>query len=79
MSNNEYYQRTVDGQLTHMVGTELKLTVCDGGKAFHRNGIEKNLKTGATTHKRWVVGEINGVKLYINGNELILTTQDLNP
>ena len=46
---------------------------------FMRNGIEKNLKTGVTTKKRWLVGELNGVRCYIQGSNVIMTTQDKYP
>jgi hypothetical protein len=28
-------------------------------------------------HERWLVGELDGVRVYINGSQVILTTQDL--
>jgi hypothetical protein len=28
-------------------------------------------------HKRWLVGELDGVRCYINGNNIIMTKQDL--
>jgi len=48
-------------------------------KAFMRNGITKHLKTGVTTKKRWLVGELNGVRCYIQGANIIMTTQDKYP
>lgn len=47
--------------------------------AFKRRAIRKNLKTGETTHVEWLVGELNGVRIYIKGTNLILSTFDLNP
>ena len=57
------------------------LTVLPDGesKVFMRNGIEKNLKTGVTTKKRWLVGELNGVRCYVQGTNIIMTTQDKYP
>ena len=28
-------------------------------------------------HERWLVGELDGVRVYINGNQIIMTKQDL--
>jgi hypothetical protein len=44
-----------------------------------RCGIKKNLMTGETTHIRWLVGELNGVKVYVNGDNIIMTTRELHP
>lgn len=48
-------------------------------KVFMRNGIIKNLKTGITTKKRWLVGELNGVRCYVQGTNVIMTVQDKYP
>lgn len=31
----------------------------------------------APEHERWLVGELNGVRVYIKGNDYIMTTEDL--
>jgi hypothetical protein len=27
----------------------------------------------------WLVGELNGVRVYVDGDHFVMTTQDLNP
>lgn len=48
-------------------------------KAFNRCGIIKDLRTGVTHHTRWLVGELDGVRVYLTGDTIILTKRDLNP
>jgi hypothetical protein len=57
----------------------MAVTVLPDGesKIFHRNAIKKHLGTGETVHLRALVAELNGVRLYLVGNHLVMTTQDL--
>ena len=72
-----------DGIIHAIPKTEEAITLSvlpDGdSKIFMRNGIEKNLKTGVTTKKRWLIGELNGVRCYAQGANIIMTTQDKYP
>lgn len=63
----------------HAVSPELVVTVLPDGESqiFHRNAIKKNTSTGETTHLRALVAELNGVRMYLHGNNIVLTTQDL--
>lgn len=63
----------------HAVSPELAVTVLPDGesKIFHRNAIKKNSATGETTHLRALVAELNGVRVYIMGGHIIVTTQDM--
>lgn len=49
-----------------------------GGRAFIRNGI-KNVLGSEKEHVRWLVGELNGVRVYWNGDAVVMTTEDLYP
>ena len=59
----------------HYTSSDGALSVLDGGRVFMRNAIHINEQR----RSRWLVGELNGVRCYVNGNNVILTTQDLNP
>jgi hypothetical protein len=63
----------------HAVSPDLVVTVLPDGESqmFHRNAIKKNTATGETAHLRALVAELNGVRMYLLGNHIVLTTQDL--
>jgi hypothetical protein len=63
----------------HAVSPELVVTVLPDGESqiFHRNAIKKNTATGETTHVRALVAQLNGVRMYLVGGHIVLTTQDL--
>ena len=63
----------------HAVSPDLVVTVLPDGESqiFHRNAIKKNTATGETTHLRALVAELNGVRMYLLGNHIVLTTQDM--
>ncbi len=63
----------------HAVSPDLVVTVLPDGESqiFHRNAIKKNTGTGETTHLRALVAELNGVRMYLLGNHIVLTTQDM--
>ncbi len=63
----------------HAVSSEMMVTILPDGesKIFHRNAIKKNTATGETTHIRALVAELNGVRMYMIDNHIVLTTQDL--
>lgn len=56
---------------------DAKITILPDGetKAFGRNGIKVN----SGEHTRWAVCELDGVRLYKNGQNFVLTKQDLFP
>ncbi len=63
----------------HAVAPDMAVTVLPDGESriFHRNAIKKHMGTGETVHLRALVAELNGVRLYLVGNHLVMTTQDL--
>ncbi len=67
------------GGARHAISEDLAITVLPDGESrlFHRNAIKKNTQTGETTHHRALVAELNGIRLYVIGGHLVLTTQDL--
>lgn len=63
----------------HAVSPDMVVTVLPDGESqiFHRNAIKKNTATGETTHIRALVAELNGVRMYLLGSHIVLTTQDM--
>lgn len=54
-----------------------KVTIMPDGKTqvFSRNGIR--VQTGE--HIRWLVCELDGVRLYVNGDNMVMTKRDMYP
>lgn len=50
----------------------------NGARVFKRNAI-KAIGTPNATRVCWVVVELNGVRVYINGDQIVVSTDDLNP
>lgn len=63
----------------HSLLPGLEMVVLNDGenKLFYRNFIKLKIGAGVSSQTRWVVGELNGVRAYYNGSDLILTTRDL--
>ena len=74
-----------DDGTVQAISSTISLTVLPDGevKAFNRNGLQKNISTGETKHLRFVVGELDGVRVYLrqmaDGVAVVLTKQDLYP
>jgi len=75
------YNRIVheDGSI-QVDGDGVKLLVMNDGqaKAFSRVGLRVGVR-GPESAVRWLVGELNGVRVYVSPEAVILTTQDLYP
>ena len=67
-----------DGTLRAEAGP-VEIRVDPDGRIYNRNAIRKHLQTGETEHDRWLVAELDGVRLYIAGDKLLLTRRDLYP
>ena len=48
-------------------------------RAFNRNGIKKNFRTGESEHVRWLVGELDGVRVYVERGRILMTRKDIRP
>lgn len=72
---------TQDEEGHHAVRADQAVTVLPDGAArvFHRNGIKKNFRTGETTHVRWLVAELDGVRVYVHHQDIVVTRRDLYP
>lgn len=63
-------------RLTHAIGVEpdqVSLTIEGDGKAFKRTFI----KPAKGYKHRILVGELDGVRVYIDGNRVVMTMRDL--
>lgn len=63
------------------VGTDGAITVTlldSDGKMFKRRAIRK-VGSGQQEAVCWLVAELNGVRVYQQGNSVIVTTQDMYP
>lgn len=67
-----------DGSLSATVGP-VEMRVDPGGKMYNRNAIEKHLPTGDVTHHRWLVAELDGVRVYLAGTKILVTKRDIHP
>jgi hypothetical protein len=47
-------------------------------KLFRRRAIKRH-STGEVEEVCWLVGELNGVRVYKDGDHFVMTTADLNP
>ncbi len=48
----------------------------DGAKVFMRNSL-RNALSEASEHTRTLVGELNGVRVYISRNKIVMTMEDV--
>jgi len=71
-----------DGSI-QAISPELQLLILpeedSKAKAFNRNGLKKQVGMSGFHHIRWLVGELDGVRCYIQGSKIILTKRDLYP
>ena len=49
----------------------------ESGKLFMRNTVRYG--GGVTEHKRFLVGELDGVRVYLSGNRVLITKRNLYP
>lgn len=68
------------------VATEIPAAVAvvvvkpDGdSRIFRRRGVKFDPMAGGKQNTCWLVAELNGVRAYLDGGALVLTTQDLYP
>lgn len=47
-------------------------------KIFMRNGV-RPFAPGGEQRVRWLVAELDGVRVYVHGNHILVTKQDLYP
>lgn len=73
------HEITVDKQ-GNQIGTDGEITVSliGQGRMFKRRAIKLDSAKGAQ-EVCWLVAELDGVRLYQSGKNIIMTKQDINP
>ena len=74
------FEITKDEHGTYVaVGDDCRLAVLPDGpsRIFRRRAIKSGPE--GSSEVCWLVGELNGVRLYKDGNNLVMTTQDISP
>jgi len=73
------HEITRDGH-GHQIGTDGNITVSllGEGRMFKRRAI-KGAGTEAAEEVCWLVTELDGVRVYQQGNHIVVTKEDLNP
>ncbi len=76
---NAVHEITIDKN-GNQIGTDGNITVSliGEGRMFKRRAV-KGAGSENAQEVCWLVAEIDGVRLYQNGNQIILTRQDMNP
>lgn len=67
-----------DPSMQHATNGTLDITVLNGGKIFMRRAI-RGFGSPKAEAINWLVCELNGVRVYIDGDKIVMSTQDLNP
>jgi len=74
-----FERSTDDDGLLHAVSPQMQITVIPDGeesaRMFNRVAVQPFRGLG----KKVLVCELNGVRLYVDGNHLVMTTQKMNP
>ena len=76
---NAVHEITIDKH-GNQIGTDGQITVSliGDGRMFKRRAI-KGAGSESAEEICWLVAEIDGVKLYQNGSNIVLTKQEMNP
>lgn len=73
------FEITRDGDAQIATNGQQSLSLLDAaGRVFRRRAF-KGVGTDKTQRVEWVVAELNGVRVYFDGVNVIVTTQDLTP
>lgn len=74
------HEITIDAEgVTHGSDGTVTVSLLDsGGRMFKRRAV-KGVGSGDAREICWLVTELNGVRVYQEGANVIVTTQDLNP
>lgn len=57
----------------------LQIHAPEGGRVFRRRAVKLNRATGAQARIEWVVAELDGVRVYFDGTNVVVTRRDLMP
>lgn len=51
----------------------------EGGRLFRRRAQKINVTSGTTAAVEWAVAELDGVRVYFDGTNVVVTRRDLTP
>lgn len=57
----------------------LQIHLPEGGRVFRRRAVKLNRATGARARVEWAVAELDGVRVYFDGVNVVVTKRDLMP
>lgn len=57
----------------------LQLHVPEGGRLFRRRAVKLNKATGVQSRVEWAVAELDGVRVYFDSINVVVTRRDLMP
>lgn len=78
MSNSVHEITTDEHGNRHGTDGSITVSLIGEGRMFKRRAV-KGAGSENAQEVCWLVAEIDGVRLYQNGNQIILTRQDMNP
>ena len=68
-----------DGRVASNGRATLQIQLAEGGRLFRRRAVKLNGPTGVQTRVEWAVAELDGVRVYFDGTNVVVTRRDLNP
>lgn len=57
----------------------LQIHAPEGGRVFRRRAVRLNRTTGVQACVEWAVAELDGVRVYFDGTNVVVTRRDLMP
>ena len=69
---------TDDAGIKHGTDGVVTVTLLDGGRMFKRRAI-KGVGTETTSEENWLVAELDGVRVYQQGMNVVVTKEDMYP
>lgn len=57
----------------------VQIKVAEGGRLFRRRAVKINKSVGTQSTVEWAVAELDGVRAYFDGTNVVVTRRDLAP
>lgn len=57
----------------------MQIKVAEGGRLFRRRAVRVNKSLGTQAAVEWAVAELDGVRAYFDGANVVVTRADLTP
>lgn len=68
-----------EGQVASNGQATLQIQLAEGGRLYRRRAVKLNKATGVQSRVEWAVAELDGVRVYFDGANVVVTRRDLNP